>query len=202
MGRSHGGVPWHEGPPQHLAVPAGHAGAARGPDLLAQPGDRGEKPRGPQRHDPDYWVENFEVRRFDIDGKLQHTLIAKKLVHYPDDDTTIVTAPQLTYHRGAPAEISARMAYVGTDGKEIDLVDDVRVSPPRRDGRRAADRAGNPGTGKSFPMPKGTHRRAGTHHPGQERPARQRTRVRQQNRHHGPARTRHRHLHSNRTEKP
>ena len=87
----------------------------------------GEKPRGPQRHDPDYWVENFEVRRFDIDGKLQHTLIAKKLVHYPDDDTTIVTAPQLTYHRGAPAEISARMAYVGTDGKEIDLVDDVRV---------------------------------------------------------------------------
>ncbi len=87
----------------------------------------GDKPRGPQRHDPDYWVENFEVRRFDIDGKLQHTLIAKKLVHYPDDDTTIVTAPQLTYHRGAPAEISARMAYVGTDGKEIDLVDDVRV---------------------------------------------------------------------------
>lgn len=87
----------------------------------------GDKPRGPQRHDPDYWVENFVVRRFDLDGKLQHTLVAKKLLHYPDDDTTIVTAPQLTYHQGAPAEISARMAYVGADGKEIDLVDDVRV---------------------------------------------------------------------------
>ena len=87
----------------------------------------GDKPRGPQRHDPDYWVENFVVRRFDLDGKLQHTLVAKKLLHYPDDDTTIVTAPQLTYHQGAPADISARMAYVGADGKEIDLVDDVRV---------------------------------------------------------------------------
>lgn len=87
----------------------------------------GDKPRGPQRHDPDYWVENFVVRRFDLDGKLQHTLVARKLLHYPDDDTTIVTSPQLTYHQGAPAEISARMAYVGTDGKEIDLVDDVRV---------------------------------------------------------------------------
>mgnify|MGYP000856062201 FL=1 len=42
----------------------------------------GDKPRGPQRHDPDYWVENFVVRRFDLDGKLQHTLVAKKLLLY------------------------------------------------------------------------------------------------------------------------
>jgi hypothetical protein len=25
---------------------------------------QGDNPRGPQRHDPDYWVEHFEVRRF------------------------------------------------------------------------------------------------------------------------------------------
>ncbi len=87
----------------------------------------GDKPRGPQRHDPDYMVERFEVRRFDISGKLQHTLVAEKLVHYPDDDTTIVTAPHITYHQKAATEVSARMAYVGRDGKEIDLVDNVRV---------------------------------------------------------------------------
>ena len=87
----------------------------------------GDKPRGPQRHDPDYWVERFEVRRFDLDGKLQHTLVADKLLHYPDDDTTIVTAPQITYHQKAPSEVSARMAYVGRDGKEVDLVDEVRI---------------------------------------------------------------------------
>lgn len=86
-----------------------------------------DKPRGPQRHDPDYWVERFEVRRFDIEGKLQHTLVAEKLLHYPDDDTTIITAPRITYHQQAPADVSARMAYMGRDGKQVDLVGDVRV---------------------------------------------------------------------------
>ncbi|MCX7156103.1 MAG: LPS export ABC transporter periplasmic protein LptC [Rhodocyclales bacterium] len=88
---------------------------------------QGDTPRGPQRHDPDYWVERFEVRRFDIEGKLQHTLVAAKLLHYPDDDTTIVTTPHITYHQQPPSEISARMAYIGRDGKEVDLVDEVRV---------------------------------------------------------------------------
>ncbi len=86
-----------------------------------------DNPRGPQRHDPDYWVERFELRRFDREGKLQHTVVADKLLHYPDDDTTIVTAPHVTYHRHPPSEMFSRMAYMGPDGKEVDLVDDVRV---------------------------------------------------------------------------
>ncbi len=89
---------------------------------------QGDNPRGPQRHDPDYWVERFEVRRFNMDGKLQHTLVADKLLHYPDDDTTVVAAPRITYHQLPPTEVSARMAYVGQDGKEINLVDAVRVT--------------------------------------------------------------------------
>ena len=88
---------------------------------------QGDSPRGPLRHDPDYWVERFEVRRFDPEGKLQHTLVADKLLHYADDDTTVVTTPHITYHQQPPSEITARMAYVGQDGKEVDLVDDVRV---------------------------------------------------------------------------
>ena len=67
------------------------------------------------------------MRRFDIEGKLQHTIVADKLLHYPDDDTTIVTAPHITYHRQPPSEVSARMAYIGRDGKAVDLVDNVRV---------------------------------------------------------------------------
>ena len=89
---------------------------------------QGDNPKGPQRHDADYWVEHFEVRRFDPEGKLQHTLVAEKLLHYPDDDTTIVTKPRITYHQGRPLEVVARMAYVGRDGKEVDLVDDVKVT--------------------------------------------------------------------------
>lgn len=87
----------------------------------------GDKPRAPQRHDPDYSVERFEVRRFDLGGTLQHTLTGEKLIHYPDDDTTIVTTPRVTYHQSAPTEISARVAFIGADGKEVDLVDDVSL---------------------------------------------------------------------------
>jgi lipopolysaccharide export system protein LptC len=86
-----------------------------------------EAPRQPLRHDPDYWAEGVKLIRFDSNGKLQHTLVAGKLLHYPDDDTTIVTAPHVTYHRQPPVEISARMAYIGRDGYEVDLVDDVKV---------------------------------------------------------------------------
>lgn len=84
-------------------------------------------PRGPLRHDPDYWAERLELRRFDSTGALQHTLVADKMLHYADDDTTVVTEPHLTYHRQPPIDIFARMAYIGADGKEVDLVDDVKV---------------------------------------------------------------------------
>ena len=88
---------------------------------------QGHAPNGPLRHDPDYWAERLEMRRFDSNGKLQNTLVAEKLLHYADDDTTVVTEPHLTYHRQPPLEIFARMAYIGRDGKEVDLVDDVQV---------------------------------------------------------------------------
>lgn len=87
----------------------------------------GDKPRGPVRHDPDYWVEKFEVRRFDTEGKLQHTLLAEKLLHYPDDDTTIITTPHITFHQSPESEVFARMAHMGPDGKVVDLIDDVQV---------------------------------------------------------------------------
>jgi lipopolysaccharide export system protein LptC len=87
-----------------------------------------DAPRGPLRHDPDYWAEGVKVLRFDINGTLQHTLTAEKLLHYPDDDTTIVTRPHVTYHSQPPVEIAARMAYIGRDGKEADLVDEVKVT--------------------------------------------------------------------------
>ena len=88
---------------------------------------QGHAPRGPLRHDPDYWAERLELRRFDSTGALQHTLVAEKMLHYADDDTTVVTEPHLTYHRQPPIDIFARMAYIGPDGKEVDLVDDVKV---------------------------------------------------------------------------
>lgn len=83
---------------------------------------------GKSRHDPDYIVEKFVVRRFDPEGALQHTLVADQMRHYPDDDSTVVVEPRLTYHRVPPTHASAREAHVDSAGKHVELIDDVRVS--------------------------------------------------------------------------
>ena len=42
---------------------------------------------GSRRHDPDLVVENFNARKLGEDGRVLYTLAAKKMVHYPDDDS-------------------------------------------------------------------------------------------------------------------
>lgn len=80
------------------------------------------------RHDPDFWTDNFNVKSFGKDGVLQNTLTAKHMVHYPDNDTTEVTALRIRYHRQPPVEISAERGLIGPDGDEILLQDEVRIT--------------------------------------------------------------------------
>ncbi len=88
----------------------------------------GASSQGKALHNPDFFVDNFVVRRYNLAGDVQHTLTAKQMRHYPDDDTTEVDAPNLTYHdQPQPTRISARQAWISKDGKELRLIDDVRI---------------------------------------------------------------------------
>lgn len=89
---------------------------------------------GKSRHDPDYIVEKFEVRRFDPAGALQHTLVADLMRHYPDDDSTVVLAPRITYHRPPPTHVTAREARLDSKGKHVELIGDVRIARSGEDG--------------------------------------------------------------------
>jgi len=83
------------------------------------------------RHDPDYIVDNFTVRRFGETGQLTQSLIAKHMVHFPDDDSTELTAPFLTIHRSdRPTQVVSKEAWLSRDGKEIRLKGNVKVSRP------------------------------------------------------------------------
>ena len=83
---------------------------------------------GKGRHDPDFIVDRFTVRRFDPDGHLQHLLTAQKMLHYPDDDSTEVSAPALSYFsNGRRTDATAPRAWLGPEGKELRLSDGVRV---------------------------------------------------------------------------
>lgn len=79
------------------------------------------------RHDPDFFVERFTLRRFAPTGGLQSTLSAEKMVHYPDDETTVVTAPRMSFFKGTrPTHLTAKQGLVGPDAREIALVGSVR----------------------------------------------------------------------------
>ena len=83
---------------------------------------------GKGRHDPDFVVDSFTVRRYDAEGHLQHLLTARKMLHYTDDDSTEVSGPALSYFgSGRRTDIAAPRAWLGPEGKELRLLDDVHV---------------------------------------------------------------------------
>ncbi|HEX8962120.1 MAG TPA: LPS export ABC transporter periplasmic protein LptC, partial [Rhodocyclaceae bacterium] len=84
--------------------------------------------------DPDYIVDHFTVRRFDETGTLQHFLVGEKMLHYPDDDSTEVLAPRLTYFRTPPVHVSSNTAWLDKDGKHVKLEGNVRVIRDGLDG--------------------------------------------------------------------
>ena len=50
---------------------------------------------GSLRHDPDLMVENFSARKLDETGRVLYTLAARKMVHYPDDDSALLESVTL-----------------------------------------------------------------------------------------------------------
>lgn len=89
---------------------------------------------GRDRHDPDFIIDDFSVRSFGSAGTLQHTLTATRMLHYPDDDTTTVIAPQVVFHATPPTRLSAEQALVSKDAKQIRLERNVRLTRGAADG--------------------------------------------------------------------
>jgi lipopolysaccharide export system protein LptC len=55
--------------------------------LVQAPGARAD---GSTRHDPDTIIENFSARKLGEDGRVLYTLAARKMVHYPDDNSALL----------------------------------------------------------------------------------------------------------------
>lgn len=84
--------------------------------------------RANARHDPDYMVDRFTVQRFGESGNLVQSLTAERMVHFPDDNSTQVSRPNLTYFNGSePTRVTAQEANLSQDGKEVRLKGAVKV---------------------------------------------------------------------------
>jgi lipopolysaccharide export system protein LptC len=91
--------------------------------------EQGPKIDGSNRHDPDYTMNNFVTTQTELSGKLSYVLAAAEMLHYPDDDSTVLQRPRFThFSTNKPyTQIEALRGYVSSNGEEIELVDNVKV---------------------------------------------------------------------------
>ena len=80
-----------------------------------------------RRHDPDYIVDNLNHTRFNAQGAVESTLVATKMLHYPDDETTDLVAPRVVQTKpGEPRmTVTADRGALSQDGEEVFLYDNV-----------------------------------------------------------------------------
>lgn len=96
-------------------------------DQVVQPPEPGV---GPSRNDPDYIVETLSAVSMSEAGAASYTLSAAKMVHYPEGDTTLLTAPKFVNYgmAKAPVTITASEAVVSANGQHVYFQDNVRVT--------------------------------------------------------------------------
>jgi len=88
------------------------------------------------RHDPDYYSDNMDMYLMDKTGQLHHQIKVKHLKHYPDDDSTQLTEPQIALYQSQSQNqsqkinwtISSEQGEIINDGKEIMLTGNVIVT--------------------------------------------------------------------------
>ncbi|MES2354720.1 MAG: LPS export ABC transporter periplasmic protein LptC [Pseudomonadota bacterium] len=78
---------------------------------------------GSSRHDPDMIVETFTAKQFGENGQIHYTLAARKMIHYPDDDTSHLTDVKFqSFEPGnPPLHATADTALLTQKGDEVFL---------------------------------------------------------------------------------
>ena len=82
------------------------------------------------RHDPDFIVERFTVTQMSATGHPETSLTAPKMLHYPDDESTVLEYPRyLQRSVGQPAvEIVGNKGIVSKDGDLVRVEGNVIVT--------------------------------------------------------------------------
>ena len=91
--------------------------------------DADEPEQAEVRHDPDYYIENFTTTGLDENGKRRFVIKAKRMAHFPDDDTSLFDFPHVTlYEEGYPPRHTyADSGWMNSAGDEIIMTDNVKV---------------------------------------------------------------------------
>ncbi len=83
----------------------------------------------PLRHEPDYAMQTFELRRMAADGRLRLRVEGDAMRHYPDTDTLEIDSVRLRALNadGSLVVATARRGIGNGDGSQMQLLGDVTV---------------------------------------------------------------------------
>jgi lipopolysaccharide export system protein LptC len=81
-------------------------------------------------HEPDYFLRDFTVRSFDVNGRLKSEVSGTEGRHYPDTDTLEIDQPRMRAYnvRGQVTVATAKRALSNGDGSEVQLFGDAVVT--------------------------------------------------------------------------
>jgi lipopolysaccharide export system protein LptC len=95
--------------------------------------DQRVQPLGPVRdgshNEPDFVVENFNAVRLSPEGQARYAVRARRMVHYPDDSSTLLDYPELTHFdpQKSPVTIRANQGHLSKNGQNAYFSGDVQV---------------------------------------------------------------------------
>lgn len=86
-----------------------------------------------EEHKMDYYLKNFTTTLMGIDGKPDKRLSAKRMVHYPDDDSTELDQPHITiFEANTPKwKIQSETGWLSGDGELLLLQGKVTMDRPQ-----------------------------------------------------------------------
>jgi lipopolysaccharide export system protein LptC len=92
----------------------------------------------PEEHKMDYYVSNFTTTLMGEDGKPFRQLSAKRMVHYPDDDTTELDEPfVIMFEQLVPVwKIRSETGWLSGDGNLLLLQGKVIIDRPKADNQK------------------------------------------------------------------
>ncbi len=90
-------------------------------------------------HTPDYFSVGYHKKEMDEGGQLKNELIADKMIHYGDDETTHLENPVMTlYNPGIPPWLmKSETAILEADGDHLQLMGKVFISRAGTESLRA-----------------------------------------------------------------
>ncbi|MBB3104688.1 LPS export ABC transporter periplasmic protein LptC [Azomonas macrocytogenes] len=94
----------------------------------------------PTRSDIDFYVLGSRTVKYLPDGQRQYELTAEKVEHIKSNDISLLTRPDLYVYRSpdskeSPWHVSSEHGEVAAEGKEVELIDKVRVERSDSAGR-------------------------------------------------------------------